>query len=93
MLMFVDGKIVFVEKLQRLMTGKDLRLFFQLILSQRKLPRPPQLSSGAATKPVAQVVDSDQDGVADADDACPRNTTGAKVDSRGCLDIEHRLSV
>ncbi|MBF0274137.1 MAG: OmpA family protein [Nitrospinae bacterium] len=35
-------------------------------------------------KAIAQVVDSDKDGVLNGADACPRTPMGAPVDSRGC---------
>lgn len=38
--------------------------------------------------PPAVDLDADDDGVADADDACPGTTAGAKVDASGCVEPE-----
>ena len=36
-------------------------------------------------------VDSDGDGIADADDACPDTKPGSKVDARGCVILEQQM--
>ncbi len=64
---------------------------FALILSAYKMAAAVTTSSGSTSKQNTVVVDSDGDGVADADDACPDTPVGAKVDSRGCwvLNIDY----
>jgi outer membrane protein OmpA-like peptidoglycan-associated protein len=86
----VDGKIVFVA-IPTAYDGEG----FALILSAYKMPATVTatsvVTSGATSKQTTSFVDSDGDGVADADDACPDTPVGARVDSRGCwvLNIDY----
>lgn len=79
----VGGKIVFVKGTIAY-SGEGLAT----ILSAYNLPASVSAasvsSSGASSKQMTQVVDTDKDGVPDADDACPGTPLGAKVDKRGC---------
>jgi len=57
--------------------------------SGRAAPPPAPPASAAPTAPPAPtppllMMDADQDGVLDKDDACPNTPLGAKVDARGC---------
>lgn len=73
----VDGKIVF---------GKNCVAYsgegFAEILAAYNLPSTVATASSGSVSTV--VVDTDNDGVPDADDACPGTPRGAKVDKRGC---------
>ncbi|HBG19333.1 MAG TPA: hypothetical protein DDY32_08680 [Desulfobulbaceae bacterium] len=79
----VDGKIVFV-KIPTAYDGEGFATILSAYTLATEVATATATVSGVATKQVTQVVDSDQDGVADADDACPGTPLGAKVDSRGC---------
>jgi OOP family OmpA-OmpF porin len=86
----VDGKIVFVA-IPTAYDGEG----FALILSAYEMAMAATTSSvstsGVTSKQDTGIVDSDGDGVADADDACPDTPVGARVDSRGCwvLNIDY----
>ena len=48
-------------------------------------PPPPKIEEPPAPAPVDKSADSDNDGVRNAQDDCPRSPAGAVVDKRGCL--------
>ena len=75
----VDGKIVFVH-ISTAYDGEG----FATILSAYNLSSTIAVASASASKQVTKIVDTDQDGVQDANDACPGTPLGAKVDARGC---------
>ena len=75
----VDGKIVFV-KIPTAYAGDG----FALILSAYKLSAVVEEARVTTSNQATGIVDSDQDGVPDANDACPGTPVGAKVDERGC---------
>ena len=75
----VDGKIVFVH-ISIAYDGEG----FATILSAYNLSSTVTSTAGVVSKQVTKIVDTDQDGVPDANDACPGTPLGAKVDARGC---------
>ena len=76
----IDGKIVFT-KVCVAYSGEG----FAEILSAYSLPAADTIATtGSTSKQTTQVIDTDNDGVPDADDACPGTPLGAKVDKRGC---------
>jgi outer membrane protein OmpA-like peptidoglycan-associated protein len=79
----VDGKIVFVQ-IPTAYDGEGFALILSAYTLSGTVVETAASTSGAASKQVTKVVDTDQDGVPDADDACPGTPLGAKVDERGC---------
>lgn len=76
----IDGKIVF-SKVCVAYSGQG----FAEILSAYSLPTAGTVAATVSTsKQDTQFVDTDKDGVPDANDACPGTPLGAKVDKRGC---------
>ncbi len=77
----IDGKIVFT-KVCVAYSGEG----FAEILSAYTFPSAVATASSSVStsKQDTRFVDTDNDGVQDADDACPGTPRGAKVDKRGC---------
>ena len=76
----IDGKIVFT-KVCVAYSGEG----FAEILLAYTLPSTVSVATVSTQKQeTKQFIDTDKDGVQDADDACPGTPLGAKVDARGC---------
>lgn len=76
----IDGKIVFT-KVCVAYSGEGLAE----ILLAYTLPSTASVATASTLKQDSkQFIDTDKDGVQDADDACPGTPLGAKVDERGC---------
>lgn len=75
----VNGEIVFAHT-STAYDGEG----FATILSAYNLSATGVEASGLASKEVTQFIDTDKDGVQNADDACHGTPLGAKVNERGC---------
>lgn len=76
----IDGKIVFT-KVCVAYSGEG----FAEILAAYTLPATASVATASTQKQDTKLfIDTDKDGVQDADDACPGTPLGAKVDARGC---------
>lgn len=76
----IDGKIVFT-KVCVAYSGEGLA---EILLAYTLPATVPVATVSTLTQNTQQFIDTDGDGVQDADDACPGTPLGAKVDERGC---------